>query len=245
MDSSSYDQIAKSYLKTDSSLTKKYVATPTFMRLVGKTKDKRVIDFGCGSGYSTRLITNAIYLMGIDSSHEQIILARDIEKDKNQGIIYKQLDISKDINMKFKAFDKATAFYLLHYASTKEELYTYCKNIARFLKSGGKLIVLNSNPEYPEQLNRKYGVVATLENGLVEGTKRKVTYLINERELCSFNTYFWSKKTYEEALQKAGFRNIEWHIPLVSKEGVKIRGKEFWKELLEEPFICGLTAIKS
>ncbi len=240
-----YDKIANSYLRTDLSLTKKYVAAPTFIKLVGRTKNKRVIDFGCGSGYSTRLMTGASLLVGVDSSLKQINLARKIEKIEKRGIIYSQADINKSTFLKFKEFDKVTAMYLLHYASTKEELYIICKNIARSLKSGGKFIAINSNPDFPEQTNRKYGITATFEGNLVEGARRKVVYLLFNEEICSFNTYFWKKETYEGALQKAGFRNIKWYLPIVSQEGLDVLGKGFWKELLEKPFICGLTATKS
>ncbi len=241
---SQYDKIAKVYLETDVSLTKKYVATPTFFKILGATENKKIIDIGCGSGYSTRLMSNVGYLVGIDSSRRQIVLAKKIEKFKKQGTVYDHINICKESYKEFKEFDKATAFYLLHYAKTKKELFTMCKNIADCLKSGGKFVALNSNPDYPEQENLKYEILATLEKGRVEGTKRKITYLLPNKSL-SFNTYFWKRKTYVDALKKAGFRRIQWHAPIVSQEGIDMQGKKFWKELIERPFICGLTAVKS
>ena len=241
-----YDLIAEAYSKTDSSLTKEYVAKPTLVTLLGDTSGKKVIDLGCGSGYSTRLVrgTGSNEVVGVDVSSQQILIAQEMEKKKPLGITYQQSDVSDDSFLQFHDFDVATALYLLHYASTKDELYTLCNNIHHSLRPGGRFITINSNSDNPTLENAKYGITAKILPPVVEGATRIVTYLDEDQQICSFNTYFWEKETYEAALTNAGFEEIEWHRLQVSEDGIRRFGKQFWDELLENPFICGLTCIK-
>ena len=246
MSQKSYDLIAKAYSKTDFSLTKKYVAGPTIVKLLGNTSGKRIIDVGCGSGYSTRLVrlTGSSDVVGIDLSSQQILIAQDVEKKQPLGITYHQSDVSNDSFLHFRDFDIATALYLLHYASTRDNLYVICKNIYHSLCPNGRFIAINSNPDNPLLENEKYGITAKMLLSSVEGAARTVTYLDEDQQLCTFETYFWRKETYEAALTTAGFQDIEWHKSHVSEEGIQRFGKRFWDELLENPFICGLTGKK-
>ncbi len=245
MSSQSYNFIAEAYSKTDSSLTKEHIAKPTIVSLLGSTRGKRVIDLGCGSGYSTRLVreTGSSDVLGIDISSEQIRRAQEFEQRNSSGIVYYQYGIGE--SLPFQDFDVAIALYLLHYASSKEELQRFCENISKALRSGGRFVTINSNPEHPTLENQKYNITATINSPVVEGSPRIVTYLDEKKQLCRFRTYFWGKDTYEEALTNAGFIDIEWHKPIISEDGIRRFGKQFWDEFIEKPFICGLTCTKT
>lgn len=246
MNSQFYDTIAEAYYKTNSSITKEFVVKPTLIKLIGDTNFKRILDLGCGSGYSTRIIREAGLneIVGIDISSKQIAIARDIEQKNPKGISYYQGDVRDISSLQFKNFDVVTAIYLIHYASTKDELNVICKNISSLLKVGGKFVSINSNPDHPTTDNKKYGIIVNIDCPIFNGAKRRVTYLDGKEQLCSFETYFWRKDTYESALSAAGFKEIEWHRPIVSEEGISTFGKTFWNELIENPFICGSTCTK-
>jgi len=230
MSSQPYDLIAEAYLKTDSSPIKEFVAKPTFLSLLGDTSGKKVIDIGCGSGYSSRIVrgTGPNKVVGIDISAQQICMAQKMELKKFSGISYYLCDVRNDSFLPFRDFDIATALYLLHYASTREDLYITCKNIFHALRPGGKFILINSNPDYPTLDNPKYGITAKITPPLVEGAIRIVTYLDGGKPFCDFTTYFWKKDTYEEALLAAGFKEIRWHKPIISVEGIQKFGEKFW-----------------
>jgi ubiquinone/menaquinone biosynthesis C-methylase UbiE len=242
-----YDAIAEQYRQTEKVIMKMYVVVPTFLSILGDIKDKRVVDLACGSGYFTRLIRKkgAREAVGIDISSKEIGLAEATEEKESLGISYYISDISTFNFNEIEKFDVATAAYLLHYASSKEELLKMCRNIYDSLKSGGRFTALNSNPTYPTQPHKKYEATALAEKlPLVEGGRRKLDYYLQDKLLCTFYTFFWEKSTYEDALTKAGFKNIKWHPLIVSDEGMQKYGKEFWGELLEIPYISGLTCTK-
>ena len=246
MSSQPYDLIAEAYSKTDFSPTKEFVAKPTFLSLLGDTCGKKVIDFGCGSGYSTRLVrgTRSREVIGVDISAQQIRLAQEMERANPGGIVYHQGDVTSDSFSQFRNFDIATAIYLLHYASTKDELYAISNHINGALRPGGRFVAINSNPSHPTLKNKKYGITAEISSPVHDGATRTVTYFDAEAAICSFKTYLWQKDTYVKALTTAGFKDIQWHKPIISEEGIQRFGEQFWKELLESPFICGLTCTK-
>ena len=241
-----YDQIAEKYKEAEEAITKKYVVEPSFIKLAKTAKNKRVVDLACGSGYFTRKLEGigASEIVGIDISRKEIELAKAIEEKRKGKIKYFVGDVANFDFSKFEKFDVATAVFLLHYAESKEKLIKICKGIYNSIRAGGKLIVINSDPENSLQSDKKYEVTATAKLPLREGDIRKVTYFLSGKEICSFDTYFWSKKTYDDALKKAGFHNIKWHQIIVSEEGIKKFGKPFWKDLLDNPYITGLTCDK-
>lgn len=245
-ESKQYNNIAEMYQNVSESGVKKYVVTPSFFDLCGDLKNKEVVDLACGSGYFTRLIKKrgAKNVSGIDISKEEIRIARKIEETQRLGITYFTKDVASLTISKYKKVDIATAAFLLHYSNTKEKLSKMCKCIFNLLKKGGRFITINGNPEIPTQNNLKYEFTASMDSPSKEGMIRKMTYYSKGKEIFSWNTYFWNKKTYEEALENAGFKNLKWKKIIISKEGIRKYGKEFWKEFLEQPYIIGLECTK-
>ena len=240
-----YDNIAEQYKVGEKAIAKEYVTKSTFLKLCGNLKGKSVLDLACGSGYSTRLLKQleAKDVVGIDASERQIDLAKEEENRTCLVIKYVVGDVFTYDFSQLGSFDVATALFLLHYSSTKEQLAKMCKQIYTSLKRGGRFVSLNDIPKVSFS-DKKYEVTITSEGLLKEGSRLKVTYYSKGKEICSFYTYYWKRETYETALKNAGFRNIKWHKPIISEEGIKMFGKEFWKECLEKPTIVGIECIK-
>jgi hypothetical protein len=112
------------------------------------------------------------------------------------------------------------------------------------LKVGGRFVTINKNPVVPLSSEKQYGSTHTAKGRVTNGSKVKVTFYDNKKEVCSFYNYHWSKKIYEETLRKIGFKRIRW-IPLeVSKEGLKNIGKDFWNEWYANSHLVVIEAIK-
>jgi hypothetical protein len=56
--------------------------------------------------------------------------------------------------------------------------------------------------------------------------------------------YWLDAAIHEEALHRAGFREVRWHRPQVSREGVKDKGKEYWDDLLSHSPITFLECVR-
>ncbi len=237
---------AKKYLLTDESYRKKLFIGPTYLNLLGNTKGKSIVDIGCGSGFSSRLIkkSGAKSVTGIDKSKKQIFLANEIEKKEKYNINYLVGNIASTSFFSNNKFDIAGAELLLHNAKTKKELFIMCKNISLLLKKGGKFVMVNQDP-----VNFKLGKIRFNEkyaySGKKDGSKIKCTlYTNSKRKICSVTVYHWNKDVYEQALIKFGFTNIKWYNLTKSKDADLILGKKRADEFMQALPSVGLSCTK-
>lgn len=69
--------------------SKEYFRRPIILKNLDNIKGKKIIEFGCGSGYWTRLLSGkGAKCVGVDNSKEQIERAIEEEKRKPRGIKY-------------------------------------------------------------------------------------------------------------------------------------------------------------
>ncbi len=240
-----YDKIAEKYSKKDEDRrAKKYSLTPTFFKLLGNLKGKTVLDLACGSGYFTRLIKEkgASEVIGVDISEQMIKLAEQKEKHNPLGIKYLIYDVLK--LPKLGEFDIVVGSLLLHYSKTKEEIKKMCENIYKNLKPGGKFVALNNNPDNPISKHKEYDSIVTAKEPVKEGYPLTITLFVNGEESCSFVNYYWKKQTYNEIFKKVGFKNIIWQKMVVSEEGLKKFGKDFWENYSEDAHLIGISCEK-
>jgi toxoflavin synthase len=120
-----YDKITKEYELATKRALREFAYLPTLKHFLN-VKDKKVIDFGCGEGISSRIIKDlgATKVTGIDESLNQIIKAK--EKDP-EGNYYVGNAIDFKINDKF---DVATAILVTTYIPTEEKLEQFFYNVS-------------------------------------------------------------------------------------------------------------------
>jgi len=227
-----YNKIYKQYTESNLfSILRKYSEEPSFKKHIGNVKGLKILDIACGNGNYTRSLKKlgAKKIIGIDISEKMLELAKESEHKKPLGIHYLKFDA---LNLpKIDNFDIVTAFWLLHYAKTKNILEKFCKNIYDNLKKDGRFFTILPNPKNPDLDSKKYGIKIKTKNLNQDGSLRTITYFDNQgKEFCFFNNYHWKKRTYENALKNAGFKKIKWLKPTISPAGIKKIGKEFWKD---------------
>lgn len=243
-----YDSIAEQFKKFYSLPFALHVETYTHLNLIGDVTGKSILDLACGEGIYTRLLkqNGAARLVGVDISSEMIKLARQEEEKEPLEIEYIIADVT-EIGF-IDSFDLVVASFLLNYASTKDQLLKMCHTISANLKPGGRFISLNNNldllPEFYHK-SEKYGLAKSCPGSLQEGTPLTLTLTIaDDGEKVSFDNYYLSKATYEWALRSVGFKDIRWHNPIVSPEGVQKFSQEFWQDAIDYPYIVGITCQK-
>lgn len=243
-----YDSIAEQFKKFYSLPFALHVETYTHLNLIGDVTGKSILDLACGEGIYTRLLkqNGAARLVGVDISEEMIKLARQEEEKEPLEIEYIIADVT-EIGF-IDSFDLVVASFLLNYASTKDQLLKMCHTISANLKPGGRFISLNNNLDLPPEFyhkSEKYGLAKSCPGSLQEGTPLTLTLTIaDDGEKVSFDNYYLSKATYEWALRSVGFKDIRWHNPIVSPEGVQKFSQEFWQDAIDYPYIVGITCQK-
>lgn len=239
-----YQKIAKKYQNAvEEEIIGNYSVEPTLKLLLKSITNKSVLDIGCGEGRRTRLIKKqgASEVFGVDASRAMIKLAKQTEEKSPLGIKYACYEADKLPTV--GSYDIATAFFVIHYAKNKVELAEMAKNIFKNLKSGGVLFCFNNNPDNPVFNDDKYGITIGPKN-VREGDQIDVTFYKGKAVTVKFKCYYWKRETYTKALQDAGFSEIEWKKPFVSKEGLEKFGKSFWEDFFKKPTYIIITAKK-
>jgi ubiquinone/menaquinone biosynthesis C-methylase UbiE len=241
-----YDPIAEQYQRSKQQPWRTFIECYTLMELIGDLRGLTVLDVACGEGFYTRLLRRrgAARVTGVDLSQGMIDLARNQEAQQHLGIEYLVGDARKlsDVGQ----FDLTVAAYLLNYATGREDLQAMCDGIAHSLKPGGRFVTVNSNPAlaFPTAPSyRKYGFETTVLGEWREGAPIKWTFYLSDGAF-EIENYYLNVAIHEEAFRKAGFREIRWHAPRLSPEGLRANDREFWSDFLEHPPVTFIVCVQ-
>lgn len=232
-----YDKLADKYGATVGAI-KQFIITPLFHKLVGNIEGKRVLDLACGTGYFTALLAEKkpTSLIGIDISPEMIRKAKEL----HPALSFKVGDVRLPLD---DTCEVANAVFLVNYARTVLELEAMFKNIAAATTE--RFVGVTVNPGVKPQTEFTYESKYTHPKGLREFKDGDVIWVdIQGQSLFRLECTYWSKETYESAMRKAGFSNIEWVLPEVSPEGIAAHGEEFWQGYFENPKQIGFVCTK-
>ena len=155
-----YDHIGSKYDEYARTATLKQAERYTFFRMVGALDGQHALDLACGFGFYTRLLKQhgAAQVLGVDISSEMIRLAQQQEQAEPLGITYQ---VGDAVTLPLLGpFDLITAFHLLHYATSTEQLRGMCRSAYDNLVAGGRFIAYTINPAFTlsKPNSTKYGV---------------------------------------------------------------------------------------
>ncbi|MEZ5565069.1 MAG: class I SAM-dependent methyltransferase [Gammaproteobacteria bacterium] len=241
-----YDAIAQDYQRTKSSPVRAAIETWTLDRLLGDCRALAVLYAGCVDGYHARRLCQAgvAQIAGVDVSPAMIELARDAEQAAPLGIHYSCAAIENLPDLYCNAgFDVVLASYLLHYAPTIDVLARMCQRLARALKPAGRLVALTENPDQQAADYAGYAPYGFDKQAMEpqhEGSRIRYG-LVSGRQLINLDTWWYSRQSYQSALEAAGFGEIHWH-PLELDPSVS--APDFYADYLRNPPVLGLTAVK-
>jgi SAM-dependent methyltransferase len=235
---SQFDAIASDYAKSNLQRPLMQEAVyPSFFKVIGLPLGRDALDLGCGEGLVARHLREegAGRVVGIDSSAAMIELARKRGVRFGQSIDYRIGEVGK-LGKITGSFEIVTGAFLLHYASSKEQLEAMCQDCYVNTAYGGFFAAINNNPEHPLSNEEKYNNLITCKNNPpLEGDVLEVNHAVPGTNV-NFKNYHWSKDTYHKAIRIAGFNTVEWLPIKPTPYGVSAKGRKFWKEFLEAPF---------
>jgi len=247
--STNYNTIAEDYRKASEHPIKQYIESFSFLQQLGDVRRKSVLDLACGEGYYTRLVKQqgAAQVIGLDISEAMINQAQAAELVTPLGIEYRVEDVTQLRSS--GAFDVVTAVYLFPYAATKQALTAMFKAIVDSLKTGGKLVAITLNPNLRAEdsgIYPKYSIHMTAPQVIQDGDPITFTVDIPNTPNSSIDLLvtYWQHQTMEQVAHRTGFRNINWHVLQMSKEGLKKYPENHWQDFLKHPYSIVLTCDK-
>jgi SAM-dependent methyltransferase len=174
-------------------------------------KGKKAIDFGCGTGRSTRFLQKLGFdAIGIDISADMVSKAREIDPNGDYRLI-KDGDLGQ---LKDGGYDLVQSVFTFDNIPTMDKKVKIFKEIRRLLNSNGKIVNLVSSPDiylhewasfstkdFPENKYAKSGDIVKIIITAVDD-KRPVEDIV------------WHDDAYREVFQKSELEAVKTYKPL-------------------------------
>lgn len=174
-------------------------------------KGKNAVDFGCGTGRSTRFLKSLGFnVTGIDISGDMLNMARGFDPNGD----YRIVSNGQYSNLGIGQFDLVQAIFTFDNIPGWENRTNILKGLRDLLKPAGKIILLDSTPElyvnewasfstkdFPENLSAKTGDIV-----------RDIMLDVEDRR--PVEDIFWKVEDYHTLFDKAGLKLEATYKPL-------------------------------
>ena len=178
-------------------------------------KGEKAIDFGCGTGRSTRFLNRLGFdTIGVDIAEDMLKLARE----RNPEGDYRLVTDGSLSNFKDGAHDLVLSVFTFDNIPTREKKVMIFRELGRLLSSEGRIVNLVSSPDiythewasfttkdFPQNRNAKSGDKVKIIMTDVED-RRPVEDIV------------WSDESYREAYKAAGLEVVKTYKPLGKKD---------------------------
>lgn len=242
-----YNQIAEEYKKSKFQPWRLHIERHVIMQLLGPLAGRSVLDIACGEGFYSRQLkqAGAAKVLGIDISSEMIALGNKQEAALKLGNEYMVADCT---NLKLdQEYDLILAAYFINYAQSQKTLAAMAASMARNLRPGGRLIMVNNNVNHDPATwpaTQPYGFVKKGSGKAVEGEPVTWEFHLDNGQLFSLDNYYIGLDVQEAALRKAGFSQVTWQLPEVDAEGVRRHGADYWITFLKDSPVIFTHCVK-
>ena len=221
---------------------------PTFLRMVGPVRGRRILDLACGNGYLTRrwARAGARSVVGVDSSRASLTLARRRERARPTGARFLHRDASNLVGIPDGSCDVVAANMAL---MDIENADGTVREVARILAPSGRFVFSICHPcfdlddrsmwvverrPYREQVWRKI-------SNYRDERSVEVPWKISEQEMGYTTTYHRTLATWVRYLREAGLAVVRLEEPSPLPEVV--RGSPQGRFMLEVPLHLVVEAV--
>jgi len=189
-----------------------YLAYRDLPKIISEhVRGRKAVDFGCGTGRSTRFLQKLGFdVVGVDISEDMIKKARELDP-KGDYCLIKEGDFSQ---FEGKTYDLVLSVFTFDNIPTMEKKVRNLREMKRLLKTEGRGVNLVSSPEiythewasfstkdFPENKHAKSGDKVRIIQTDIED-KRPVVDVV------------WTDESYRETFEKAGLELVKTYKPL-------------------------------
>ena len=168
---------------------------------LGTIQAKKVMDYGCGTGRSTKFIKElGAKVIGVDIRSDIIATA----KKQYPEIEFRLIENAK-IPFPNATFDLAISTFVQLEMASINEMELVAEEIFRILKIGGEFLILTVNPESWGNTYQSFSSDFPKEFARQSGQKINVN-MITEMGEIKFQDYYWEIEDYLKPLKNAGFQ---------------------------------------
>jgi SAM-dependent methyltransferase len=205
------EQIAKEYAELEFHNTY-HLAYRDLPEIISKhVSANKALDFGCGTGRSTRFIEMLGFdVIGIDIAENMLAQARQINPTGHYELVtnnnYAHLGIGQ--------FDFIQSIFTFDNIFGLETRLNILKNLIKLLKPEGKMICLDANPMLYHNESASFSTKDFPENRTAK-TGDTVKVIMNDLEdKTPIADVYWTENDYLELFKQAGFKVEATYRPL-------------------------------
>jgi len=177
-------------------------------------KGRDAIDFGCGTGRSTRFLQKLGFdVIGVDISEDMIQKAREIDPEGDYCLI-NDGDFSQ---LKKNTCDLVLSAFTFDNIPAMEKKVKIFKEIGRLLKSEGRIVNLVSSPEIYVNEWASFSTKDFPENRFAKSGDRVRIIVTDLEDKRPVEDIIWTDESYREVFKKAGLEFIKTHKPLAKE----------------------------
>ena len=209
MKSHDYEKYAVEYSELDIEEGTYFLAFRDIPKLLQKyVNGKKALDYGCGSGRSTRFLKSLGFdAVGVDISYDMLEQAR--LKDRSGEYHHIQ---SGQIPFEDLSFDLIFSSFVFLEASSLDEIEKILFEMKRVIKQDGSIAIVTSPTESYESNMVSFSYDFP-ENKRTIQSGETVKFLIQGTNVILYD-YYWTEQDYEQTFNNVGLRIAEILKPL-------------------------------
>ncbi len=195
-------------------------------RMLGNIQGKSFLDFGSGTGRSSRFLKSlgAKRVVGVDHNQSMVVQAQaTIEEGLEYKLIAGQIP---EADNSFDGVFSGSAFVEIKKLDTMQSVLS---EIVRVVKPGGVFVLATANPEAFGHDFKNYSRKGNPKN-LSSGQVTKC--IIKGKKPFVIEDIYWTKEDYVSAIETAGFTVEEIIFPKAKTEGDWIDETEVAPEMI-------------
>lgn len=228
--------------------------TVNMLHFIGSVEGKRVLDLSTGTGYFARTLSKkgAKQVVGVDVSQSMLDAALKVTQGDPQipeGVVSYELgDVFKPLelhNCPEASCDLITGAWCLNYAGDQAMMDQACRNIARYLRPGGRFVGVIPSDYMPwlQDDENYYGFSYKRIEPVEDGHVCRLTLHAKEQPV-SFNAYILSNSVFERGAKSAGLVDVTLTGPTVLPVYEGTEDDAYWNNFLARPLFKVMVATK-
>lgn len=253
VDNAQYEKVVETYDSILGTAVRRS-DTVNMLHSIGSVKGKRALDLSTGTGYFARTLSKmgAEQVVGVDVSPSMLDAARKVTEGDAQipeGVVEYELgDVFKPLELHScpeASRDVITGAWCLNYAGDQAMMDQAWRNIARYLKPGGKFVGVIPNEYMPWLLDDEeyFGFSYKRIEPVKDGHVCKLTLHAKEQPV-SFNAYILAHSVFETGAKSAGLVDVTLTGPTLLPEFEGTEDEAYWNSFFAHPLYKVMVATK-
>lgn len=221
---------------------KKYIVEPSLLKLIGGTKNKKVLELGSGNGYWLELLSKkGAICTGIEIAEQQIQLA--IQKNTSKKTKYIKGDITglEKLKLKENYYDVIILEHVLLEISSTNKLIKIFNGAYKLLKKGGIVVISDMHPFAPS-LDREKIKTSKKYNYFSSGEVFESIAVRLDGKETIYRDFHWTLEDIIKSITRSGLKVSEIIEPRPSLQLAK--KYPVMAPLLEKPGTIMFKAVK-